>query len=385
MTDVTYDPLQALPAQFRRDPAGFQVASANERQILRAIRSEPGIARAALQFDLTQQSIHRLVTHLAERGLIELGDLLPPQGKGKPSPALHLKAGFCASIGFSLNTDSLGVSVMDMAGGHRTVSLAIDAMTMEEVLQLGEDHARAMLREAGLAWEDVLGIGFAIAGFRVEGTRFNPPEPLAEWAEPHLGPMLAQRWRKPVWAENGANTGALCELMLGIGREVSDFVYMSFNYGFGGGIVMDGRLFRGRYGNAGELSGMFPPNEAPDRPALRSLLTTLQAQGVDCRSIMDLSRDFRPDWPGVDAWVERVAMQQSRIINALQAVIDPEVIVFGGQVPHALAETLRDRVEDWHLPRLGYSRSLPRLAISEIGGETAAIGAAVLPLAETIF
>ncbi len=100
---------------------------------------------------------------------------------------------------------------------------------------------------------------------------------------------------------------------------------------------------------------------------------------------MDLSRDFRPDWPGVDAWVDRVAMQQSRIINALQAVIDPEVIVFGGQVPHALAETLRDRVEDWHLPRLGYSRSLPRLAISEIGGETAAIGAAVLPLAETIF
>ncbi|WP_406871226.1 ROK family transcriptional regulator (plasmid) [Thioclava sp. 'Guangxiensis'] len=380
-----HDPLHDLAPRFRRDPALAQVASANERLILRAIRRAPGIARAGLQFDLTQQSIHRLVTHLAERGLISLGDLLPPSGKGKPSPALHLNPHFCATLGFALNTDSLGVTVMDMGGGHRTASLAITGMTMEEVLTLGETHARAMLLEAGFTWDDLLGIGFAIAGFRVEGTRFNPPEPLAEWAEPHLGPMLTQRWGKPVWAENGANTGALCELMLGIGREVSDFVYMSFNYGFGGGIVMDGRLMRGRYGNAGELSGMFSPEESVDRPALRGLLNDLQAQGVDCHSIQDLSQRFSPEWPGVADWVDRVSRQQTRIINSLHSVIDPEVIVFGGQVPKALAAMLLDRVESWHRPRLGHCRSLPRLEISDIGGETAAIGAAALPLAETIF
>lgn len=380
-----YAPFADLAPRFRRDGVLPQVASPNERLVLDAIRRSPGMARAALHLDLTQQSIHRLVTQLAERGLIRIGDLLPPQGKGKPSPALHLNPRFCATLGFSLNTDSLGITVMDTAGGHVTASLAIDAMSMEEVLRLGETHARSMLSDAGFGWDDLLGIGFAIAGFRMAGGRFNPPEPLAEWAEPQLAPMLAQRWGTPVWTENGANTGALCELMLGIGRRVSDFVYLSFNYGFGGGIVMDGRLMRGRFGNAGELSGMFPAEETPDRPALRGLLSELQAQGVPCHGIKQLSQAFSEHWPGVDRWIDRVAPQQSRIINSLQAVIDPEVVVFGGQIPPRLAELLRDRVQSWHSPRLGHCRALPRLEISAIGGETAAIGAAVLPLTETIF
>ncbi|SDW45400.1 ROK family protein [Roseicitreum antarcticum] len=114
-----------------------------------------------------------------------------------------------------------------------------------------------------------------------------------------MGPLLSTHFGLPVWAENGVNTGAIGEQMLGVGHHVDNFAYLSFNHGFGGGIIMDWKLAHGAFGNAGELSGMFAPDEMPNRPALRSLLETLQGKGVSVRTIADLAEHFDPAWPGV--------------------------------------------------------------------------------------
>ena len=104
---------------------------------------------------------------------------------------------------------------MDFSGGFTSRSVSIDALTMDEAIDVTESEISGLLEARGFRWEDVFGIGFAITGFLVEGTRFNAPEPLSEWSAVHLGPLLADRFEKPVWTENGANTSALCERMLG--------------------------------------------------------------------------------------------------------------------------------------------------------------------------
>ena len=378
--EIGYDPWARMPTRFRRVPDLAEAVSGNERQLLTHVWRSAGLSRSALgaRLELTQQSIHRIITHLADRGLVILGDLEPPAYKGKPSPRLSINPRFACVAGISIDTDSAGIAVMDFAGGVRTRSVPICDLTVQEGLeQVGAvlDDLRGM---AGFAAGDMFGIGFAISGFVVEGTRYNPPEPLLHWSDVQLGPLLCDHFGLPVWTENGANTGAICELMLGVGRAVDNFAYLSFNYGFGGGLILDGELARGGFGNAGELSGMFNSAEMPHRPALRSLLETLQSNAVEVSTIFDLSRRFEITWPGVSDWLDRVEPYHNRIVNVLSAVVDPEVIVFGGQIPRALAEALIARTAFWDQPRHGIRRRMPRLQVSEIGGETSAIGAAAM-------
>ncbi len=388
MTQQAYDPHALIAPRFRRDAAGGgAVVSANERQVLAQVWHRPGTTRTALQrrLDLTQQSVHRIIAALESRGLMRLGDLQPPEFKGKPSPLLELNPRHACTVGISVNTDSAGIVCMDFAGGFAVEALSIDRLSMDEALTAIETCMDALLSAGGWRREELFGIGFAIAGFVVDGTRYNAPEPLSEWSAVELGPLLAARFGAPVWTENGANTGALCERMLGVGREVENFVYLSFNYGFGGGIVLNGELIRGGHGNAGELSGMFDNTESAHRPRLRSLLEMLQAEGVPVYTIADLSQRFDMGWPGVSQWLDRVARHHSRVINVLAATVDPEVVVFGGQIPPPLAEALIARTEFYNRSRHGIYRKMPRLCVSDIRGETAAIGAATLPLKEVFF
>ncbi|MDQ0454320.1 ROK family transcriptional regulator [Rhizobium paknamense] len=381
---AAYDPHTLIDARYRREGAGSPVVSLNERAILSLLWDRPDLTRSALgpRLDLTQQSIHRILAQLQERGLIRLGPLEPPSYKGKPSPRLLLNDRYTCTVGIVVNTDSAGVAVMDFAGGFEAVPLSIQDLSMEEALCRIEAAIAPLLARKGFREQDVFGIGFSIAGFLVEGTRYNPPEPLFEWSKQHLGPTLAERFGRPVWTENSANMSTLCERMLGVGREVANFAYLSFNYGFGGGVVLNGNLVRGGFGNAGEFSGMFTEHEWRDRPTMASLLASLASHGVKVNSIADLARDFDPAWPGVEAWLERAAPHHSRVINVLSSVIDPEVVVLGGQIPAALGEALIARTDIYTKPRYGILRRMPRLELSRIKGETGAIGAASLPLKE---
>lgn len=60
----------------------------------------------------------------------------------------------------------------------------------------------------------------------------------------------------PVYVENDANCGAIAELHAGAGRGLKEFVYVTLGTGIGGGLVVDGRLYAGPHGEAGEIGHM---------------------------------------------------------------------------------------------------------------------------------
>ena len=378
-----YDPHSLIAPAFHRNGRGDEVVSRNERAVLSEIWRRPSASRAeiAARLDLTQQSVHRITDQLVERGLLKLGDPKPRSGRGQPSPMLHFNRDWCFTIGISVNTDRAWVSLMQLDGSHVSRFVNIDRLTMEEGLKAIENLVSRLLRENRLAQDRLLGIGFSIAGFSVgRGTAYNASLPLHEWSLIELGPLLSAHFSAPVWTENVANVAALAEAMFGVGIYVRNFVYLSFNYGFGGGIIVDGDLLRGGYGNAAELSNMFDHEEVNRRPALKFLLEEFRKHNVPVSTIWQLSSNFDPNWPGVAEWLDKVTPSYLRLVNALFAILDPEAIVFGGEIPRGLAEQLIERTEFFHRPRYGVEMRKPKLIYSTLEQNPASIGAAVLPL-----
>ena len=372
-------------AQPRR--AGNLVLSPSERMILDIVRRHGSIARAAIanQTELAQQSVHRLVEQLIERGLLRAGATIR-NGRGQPSPRIELAREAAYTVGVSINTDSITLCLADM-GCHilEEVHIRTPPTHRKASLTAVGDALERVLARNGVARERLLGVGVAIAGFFVAGrSQVNASEPLQDWSLVDLVPILEEAFQLPVWLENNATTAAIGESLLGAGLWAQNFAYLAFNYGFGAGIVLGGKPLFGTRGNAGELT-LFTSEEATHRPTLRSLMDELRMHGVMVDSVEDLRQRFDPTWPGVELWIQRVLPALNRTINALAGLFDPEAIVFGGQLPLPLGRLLIDRVRFLDIHRYGMGPDRPKLVLAETNGDAAAIGAALVPLKERLF
>lgn len=119
------------------------------------------------------------------------------------------------------------------------------------------DMLRQNLAETGIGQADIIGIGVACGSpmDAEHGIILGPPNlqtwnpvPIKSWLEAEFG-LYAQ-------LENDANAGALAEWLFGAGRGKRNVVYMTMGTGIGGGLIVDGRLYRGANGNAGEVGHM---------------------------------------------------------------------------------------------------------------------------------
>ncbi len=365
--------------------ARLPLASDNERMILDIIRRHGAMARATItsHTNLTQQSVHRLVEGLVARGLLRTG--APIGGtRGQPSPTIELARDGACAIGISVNTDSVILCIGDLACDLIVEQrLALQPRDRQETLRAIAVTLDALLRDHHIRRDTIAGLGFSMSGFFVSEDRaFNAPEPLADWSLRDLRPELERVFGLPVWLENNATTGAIGESMRGVGLWCRTFAFLSFNYGFGGGLILDGRPFHGFHGNAGEFSGIYMPGESERRPALQYLLARLQENGIPIDSVDALRRDFDSAWPGVEDWLAETMPQVDRLVATLIAVLDPQAIVFGGQLPPDLGRMMIARA---HLPsqrvhRYDVGPREAQLVLSETLGDAAAIGAALLPL-----
>lgn len=364
--------------------------SRNQRLVLELVRRHQPIGRSALTepTNLTQQSVHRIVTQLEQMGLIRIGEEGATAGPGKPSPLLRLEGGAARSLGLLVNTDSIVLSVVDLTCAlvaERRIPLELGSRVA--ALPVIRAEAVALLGSCGLGLGDLCGLGFTMPGYFVNGMRaFNAPEPLRDWSLIDLAPELGATFGLQVFVENSATAGAIGESLSGVGPGLSSFAYLSFDYGFGGGIILNGAPLAGYHGNAGELSNIYMTQaEQANRPALNGLVRALRAEGIPLRGVEDLRQTFDPGWPGVAEWIDRIMPQLDRIVVTLHGLVDPEAIVFGGQIPRALAEMLIARVRFPDDSRYGIGMPLPRLLLGEARGEPAATGAALMPLKHRFF
>lgn len=116
------------------------------------------------------------------------------------------------------------------------------------------------LESAQVTIEAVKGIGVATPGplNSRTGVTYAPPN-MPSWAHLPLRDLFQQRFQPhqlPIYIENDANAAALGEYLFGAGRGCKNMVYLTISTGIGGGIILDGKIFEGTNGTAGELGHM---------------------------------------------------------------------------------------------------------------------------------
>ncbi|WP_319496205.1 ROK family transcriptional regulator [uncultured Cohaesibacter sp.] len=358
--------------------------TASERKIMATIKQSGPIARSEIthETELAQQTVHRIVDSLEQRGYLQFGDAVIT-GRGKPSPTVALHTDNFASIGLSISTDHVRLCLLDLSGNplaQETELLA--ASRPEQVVKLVRDKIGCW-RDQGIGNRSIVGIGISMQGFRTgPDDLFQPPDLLSAWQALPLESYLSKELEIPAFAENNATASAVAEYFLGAGKNCNTLTYLSFNHGFGAGIYSNNRPFLGGHGNAGEIGALYLSNELDRRPALSELIRTLNAKGQNLSCVMDLTSRFDAKWPGVAEWLEEVKPQLQLALRALQATVDPEAIFFGGEAPddlrHLLMEAAQGAFRDQRLPR-------PALIVSALPGDPAHLGAGLLPLRELIF
>lgn len=363
----------------------------NERLILDAILHTEPVQRSQLhsQIPLTQPSVHRIIDNLIEKNFVLVGKS-KTKGPGKPSPELHLNRVNYYSVGVVVNTDAISICLANLA--CETISEAYitgKSHNPEQALEIIQNKVQAMLQATtDTTKSELVGICFSISGyFTSKQNQINAPLPLQEWITIDLKETLSHYFQVPIFLENNATSSAIGESLLGVGRWAQTFVYLSFDYGFGGGVIIDGKPFRGAFGNAMEIGAIYNEKGISKRPALELLMKQLQQQGIDIQTIAELRSQFDPNWPGVEEWIEQVLPQLNQAIWAIRATIDPEVIVLGGKIPKELVDIFIQRVSSYPniQPRYGIHMPSPKIVYTEVPNPDTAFGAAIAPLKAQFF
>lgn len=348
--------------------------------ILDAVRVNELVARADLPplTGLSQQTVHRVTEDLLEKGLLRRCEPVI-QGRGKPSPRLAINPSGAYGFGVSVDTNSVEAVWVDLVGQILSKSrIDVSPNDPEAVIGAAYETATSQRNKLDIDPARVVGCGVSTQGFRVTRENlFTTPLPLDKWTGFAIEERFSTVFDCPAHAENNATLGAIAELWSGAGRTYPTFAYLSFNHGFGGGLIIEGKPYYGFNRNAAELTTSFPTEERADRPALQYLINALREKGLDVPTIDVLKSDFDPNWPGVREWVQRITPALNRIVSNLYAILDPAAIVYGGEAPPALRQMMIDATKFREPDRFGRSIPGPVLIQSQIPAEPSAVGAGI--------
>ncbi|GAA1055132.1 transcriptional regulator [Agromyces luteolus] len=216
---------------------------------------------------LTRSTVIGLCDELVRMGwLTELEDArtFGTYTKGRPARRYSLRERAAVVVALDAGYDHVSATVADLRGtplARRTASIAAagpgrterlaDAAARRSLARTTVDEAR---RAAGVAAEDVVAIAIAVpAPVDADGT-----SPAEHWFWNLTNPGYAELFggdAEIVVVENDANLAAIAERSApgGGGRDVDSFIALIVGEGLGAGLMIDGRLVRGRRGGAGEL------------------------------------------------------------------------------------------------------------------------------------
>ena len=195
----------------------------------------------------------------------------------------------------------------------------------------------------------------------------------------NLCELFAQLTDLPVTTENDANCAALGERWQGAGKDYEHFVCITIGTGIGGGIVMEGDLYRGSHSRAGEFGVLPVGNNGEPMHEVASASGLMKA----CRRALAVSEDEMPDgeelFKRMDIDVHlREAIEEwahflSRGIYSVISMFDPQAVLIGGGISeqekiYLLLDKYLQRFEEWEALRVPI---LP----CELGNQAGRLGA----------
>lgn len=329
---------------------------ANRARVVNAVQQRGALTQVELAgvTGLSPATVSNIVKELTAAGVLATS---PTSRSGRRAQQVTLARtlGLVGGVHFSSRTlrvalaDTSGRTVaeqrMPLAPDHRAdIGLDRVALLLEEMLEQVEATRDELLR---------VGVGVAAPIDPVDG-RVTTRGLLRGWDGVRVADILGEQLAVPIDVDNDANLGALAESRQGAAREFRDVVYIRVSNGVGAGLVLGGRVHHGRSGAAGEIGHSTIDENGPvcrcgNRGCLEmyvaahSLLAMLEPTHgtLSMHGVLDRAA-------AGDLGCVRVLEDSGRHLGVAVAnlcnLVDPEIVVVGGQVAAAgelLLEPLR--------------------------------------------
>ncbi len=277
--------------------------------------------------------------------------------------------------------------------------------TANELMNYLAQQVCALLEKAHLTLRDVKGVGAAFPS-SVDFRRGVTLESIniVSLNEQPVRDLLEKRLEVPVFVDNDANLAALAEHRFGAGRGYDNMIYATLATGIGGGLILNGQLFRGMHGLAGEIGHMFVSDSAgyPCGCGVSGCVQSISSGVYMARYAMDRIKEGEEsrilDYAGTLSNVDLVAVGRAlqmndplalevvnrgaeylgRMFHNLNQIFDINIFVYGGGVTK-LGHRFTDRMVASYRHHSLIDQKFPaKFLPAELGERAGIIGAALL-------
>ncbi|WP_204846191.1 ROK family transcriptional regulator [Saccharothrix algeriensis] len=318
----------------------------NQRAVLDRLRRGGPATRPQVAKDtgLSKPTVGQALLDLERHGLVRaIGRTTAGPGRSamvyEPDPA----AGHV--LGVDIGRQHIRVAVADLAG---SVVARVDernrSRSAATLVRTVRDLAARTAAEAGLTTADLVVkvVGTPGVPDRHDRTLHHAPN-LPGLGRPGLLGDLRAVLGPDLVVENDANLAAVGERACGAARGIDVFAYVTVGTGIGMGIVVDGRLFRGAHGAAGEI-GYLPYGDpsgvdVPPRGRLEAVAAAEAVVALARQHGITTAKSARDVFALAESGDERALLavrdegeRLAYVVASVTAVIDPEVVVLGGGI-----------------------------------------------------
>ena len=378
----------------------------NKISLLNHIRFTPeGISRAELarKMGLSRAAVSSIVNDLMAINVVREAAGGPATG-GRPAVLLEINPACGYVLGVDMGATHLGLVLADFsARAIAEEEYPFDVSRGAEIcLQEVDGRVRLFLEQRNFSLDDLLSIGVGVPGPVVSKTGgVIAPPIMPGWDKFPIRTHLEALWGHPITLNNDAELGALGEWAFGAGRFETDLLYVKVGYGIGAGLLLNGNIYSGATGSAGEIGHITIQGNGPmctcgNRGCLEALAggRAIAQQAVNAIqtgrrthmaafasaekiTALDVAAEARKGDLVAQEIISQAGQYLGIAIASLINVVNPGMIVIGGgvsQIGDMFLEPIRRAVETRSLPA---ASRVVRITAAVLGRRSSGMGAVV--------
>jgi len=365
---------------------------ANQRRVLAELRDRSGASVSQADLvrltGLASGTVSTIVRDLATSGIVAT-----VAGSGRRGTAVRLARGAGLVAGIDFGHQHVAVAVGDMAGSVLAEERRQLAPTHQaaEGIGIARDLLGELLERIDASPSDVRNIGLGLPAPICDDIVMSSAI-LPGWVGLNAREVASRELGAPVLVENDANLGALAEFRHGAGRGYRTLVFVKVSSGVGAGLIVDGSLFRGRDGSAGEIGHVTLDERGPlcrcgSRGCLEAYASSGTAvammsehlPGATFDSVLEAAQAGSPAARRV---FEDAGLHLGWGLAALVNLLAPGVLIVGGEMARAGELLLEPAIAGLHRHVLPDSPPTP-VVTAELAGRASLVGALTLAIDAT--
>ncbi len=330
----------------------------NRTSVIYALWKNAPISRTGLAkvTGLNKATITSIVASLEEEGMIvPSGSLKGSVGRAQNLLMFNEQYVLCAGILFRPPVMKIAISNIRAKILWMKDLPFSSAQSPMEVLTQVADLLDEGLSTCGAYSDKLLGIGVGTASLLRPDDKMLYAIHSINWRNIPVVEYLQRRFQVPIIADTASNNAILGEKHFGAAKDADNAIYLSVGYGIGGGILMDGQLYRGSNGFAGDLGHYVIDPSGPPCPCGKRGCWEVMASSIATKKSFSELCDAAEQGDGAAvAALAQIGRNLGLGISNLVSIFDPQLVVLGGDVVRAgdlvmvpCRNTVKERVWPW--------------------------------------